>query len=444
MGHTLAFFGALYPYLGGKRRLCPLIFREIDRVIPRRLWSGMTFLDGFSGGGAVSLYARASGFKVIAVDIAERARVIGDALTSNSRVRLIREDIVRLLAPRTGPAGRIESNHAPATFTVEQARFLDSAMEAAERASDPAKAGLYRLLAVRVAMLAHPLSQVRPGTIERVTSGGWESVSEKCVKQYVDGPRLLRPERLWALAQRINAGVFEGQGRFITGDIFGILPTVQADVVYFDPPYAGTRSYEAEYKTLDAVLGDTARPVSAFSSKDGAAMIDELLRRASHMPVWVLSFGNAAVDLHELERKMKALGRETRATAVRYAHKVSIASEEKKAANREFVVVGWDPEAVLLRQASTRGLGLTQRDGNLVVPVHVDPDSGGTEGPPALALTGDRIEEGEPTEPEQAIPRGRRLVTPRESSVDHPHAVLGEAGVDGDGEGVAGHDRSVA
>ena len=28
-------WSALPPYLGGKRRLCPLIFREIDRVIPK-------------------------------------------------------------------------------------------------------------------------------------------------------------------------------------------------------------------------------------------------------------------------------------------------------------------------------------------------------------------------------------------------------------------------
>jgi hypothetical protein len=82
----LAIWAALPPYLGGKRRLCPLIFREIDRVLPRRLWAGRTFLDGFLGGGSVSLYAKAQGFRVVAADIAERA-MIGRAM-SNSRVKL--------------------------------------------------------------------------------------------------------------------------------------------------------------------------------------------------------------------------------------------------------------------------------------------------------------------------------------------------------------------
>lgn len=68
----LALWAALPPYLGGKRRLCPLIFREVDRLVPRCHWAGLTFLDGFLGGGSVSLYAKAQGFRVVATDIAER------------------------------------------------------------------------------------------------------------------------------------------------------------------------------------------------------------------------------------------------------------------------------------------------------------------------------------------------------------------------------------
>ena len=70
---------ALFPYLGGKRRLSPTIFREIDRVLPREHWAGRTFLDGFLGGGSVSLYAKAQGFSVISTDIAARSIVIGRA-----------------------------------------------------------------------------------------------------------------------------------------------------------------------------------------------------------------------------------------------------------------------------------------------------------------------------------------------------------------------------
>src|SRR5437867_9953063 len=106
----LTIWAALPPYLGGKRRLCPLIFREIDRLVPRRFWAGLTFLDGFLGGGSVSLYAKAQGFRVVATDIAERSITIGRALIENSRVRLAREDALRLAADDNRPAGRIEQS----------------------------------------------------------------------------------------------------------------------------------------------------------------------------------------------------------------------------------------------------------------------------------------------------------------------------------------------
>src|SRR2546427_12257831 len=87
----LKMWSSLFPYLGGKRRLCPLIFREIDRVVPRRLWPGLTFLDAFLGGGSVSLGAKAQGFKVVATDIAERSIVGGQALIETTRDLLSRE-----------------------------------------------------------------------------------------------------------------------------------------------------------------------------------------------------------------------------------------------------------------------------------------------------------------------------------------------------------------
>src|SRR6266446_2383166 len=118
----LKMWSALYPYLGGKRRLCPLIFREVDRVVPRRLWSRLSFLDAFLGGGSVSLGAKAQGFKVIATDIAERSIIVGHAVIDNSRVKLNREDVLRLLAPRSDPPGRIESQLVPSVFTANVGR----------------------------------------------------------------------------------------------------------------------------------------------------------------------------------------------------------------------------------------------------------------------------------------------------------------------------------
>lgn len=349
----LSMWSALPPYLGGKRRLCPLIFREIDQLIPRRRWPELTLLDAFLGGASVSLYGKAQGFRVIATDIAERAIVIGKALIENSRVRLLREDVLRLLVDDGAPAGRIESTMAPSVFTKRQARFIDTALRMASETADPCKVALIRLLALRVALLCHAYSQVRKGTIHRVTTGEFENITESAVYHYVDALRLVTPAKLWALAQQINAGVFEGTSRVIKVSVLDVLPDLNADVAYFDPPYPGVMSYEREYKVVDEILEGISRPTSPFTAKTGAAMLDGLFERAAHIPIWLLSLGNAVVHADELEAKMLRHGRKTKAITMKYQHLPAVATKEKKASNREILVIGVDAASKLVNRGGT-------------------------------------------------------------------------------------------
>ncbi|MBU2689734.1 MAG: hypothetical protein KJ970_02325, partial [Candidatus Eisenbacteria bacterium] len=142
---------------------------------------------------------------------------------------------------------------------------------------------------------------------------------------------------------------FQGEAQVLKADIVKLLPTIEADIAYFDPPYPGVTSYEKEYKIIDEILEGTSLPVSPFSAKDGASMIDGLFKQAKNIPVWVLSLGNAEVTLGELEQKMRGYGREVKATEIRYQHKPSQSSAEKRQQNREFILVGWDPESALLQ-----------------------------------------------------------------------------------------------
>jgi len=430
----LAFFGALFPYLGGKRRLCPLIFREVDRLLPRRHWTGRTFLDGFLGGGSVSLYAKAMGFRVVATDIAERAITVGRALIENSRVQLTHEDVIRLLTPNGEPAMRVEQTMVPSVFTANVARLIDRAVAQARITPDPAKAALLKMLAIRVALLEHPMSQVRKGTIHRMASGEFESITESCVHHYVEGLRLTRPERLWGLAQQINAGVFQGEAQVLKESVFDVLPRVQADVAYFDPPYPGVMSYEKEYRVIDEILEGASRPTSPFTARDGAAMIDGLLEQAQHIPIWILSLGNEVVTIGELEEKMKRLGRETRALEIRHQHLPAVATEEKKESNREFLVVGWDPTAEILASmrkhvSDVADIELADRAGE----VHAYPDGHGAEHPAPGSLLDDRLKERDPAIPVELVPRLRRH-REAEPRIDIPDPGGDEVTFDHDGE----------
>ena len=426
----LGIFSALPPYLGGKRRLCPLIFREIDRVIPRRRWRELKFLDAFLGGGSVSLYAKAQGFQVIATDIAERAIVIGRGLIANSRVRLTLEDILRVLASRTDTPGRVEATLSPSTFTKTQARFIDSALRVAGETPDPAKANLIRLLALRFVLLSHAYGQVRKGTIHRVSTGEFESITESAVYHYVDALRLHTPGKLLDLAQQINVGVFEGRASVLKRSVLEALPDIEADVAYFDPPYPGVMSYEKEYKVIDEILEGHSRPTSPFTAKDGANMIDGLLERAIHIPIWVLSLGNAVVGVEELEAKMAKHGRRVKSIALAYQHLPAVATEQKKRENKEFIVVGVEEDAPLMK-------GLRQAVGEKLSAgiVEANGDLRGPENLAARALLHDSAQQGEPDVADKIgsfLATG--LVEEGDLRVDDPDPGLVKGALDGDGE----------
>ncbi len=75
---------ALPPYFGGKRRLLGRIFKQMPK--PEE---APVLVDAFLGGGSVSLFGKARGYRVIANDIAYRSSIVGKALIENDHVTLM-------------------------------------------------------------------------------------------------------------------------------------------------------------------------------------------------------------------------------------------------------------------------------------------------------------------------------------------------------------------
>jgi 16S rRNA G966 N2-methylase RsmD len=437
----LGIWDALPPFNGGKRRLAGLIFGAIDRVVPRAAWPSLTIVDGFLGGGSIALYAKAQGFRrVVGIDIARRSVVVGEALIANSRVRLTQDDVTRVLAPTDGGPGSVERALVPDAFTQSQARVIDNALALASEAGEPAKAALLRLLAIRIALAAHPFSYARRGTMGKMTSGEYESITPSALPQYVRGLRLASFAQVWDLAERINHGVFQGRGEVLQGDTLELLPEIKADILYADPPYAATRSYEAAYKVIDQILGDETRRTSPFTAQSGAGMIDTLLDRAKHIPLVVLSFGNETVSLVDLEQSMARHGRATRGIEIPYARLAALSKGEKSGRDRELLVLGWDP--ALLRGVAARDH--VDRRLELIMPGQPDFHLRGSEATALLPLVGDRLQEGHEPLAEILSPEARRTLGPHKTGIDDPEAVLVECPVDRDDEREVRHDPTVA
>ena len=324
------FTRALPAYLGGKRRLAPLIFAELSACLPKESWAGSSFLDPMCGGGAVALWAKALGFTVTAGDAAERGAVVARSLVENSRVRLHRDDLVAALAEPVSRKGRRLQAPSP-LFTQLQRDVLDRLLASADGSDDPRRS-LLRLLVLKLALRVFPMSLPSATDAEAAARGDFERISSKRLSHYFRSRSRFGLAGLWKIAVEINAGVFGGTGVAYRGDAVTAIQSTTAEVLYLDPPYPGTTGYASTYAGVDALLGDHARAV------DVPALTD-LLDAAGEIPFVVLSYGGPHADLDTVVGLVSQFRTVDRALAIPYPRLRAIAKEVTNAESREILVV---------------------------------------------------------------------------------------------------------
>ena len=271
---------ALPAYLGGKRRLAPVIFALLATRVSQSSWPQLTFVDPFLGGGSIGLLAKAYGFEVQCNDVAYRSALVGHALIANSSVTLSDADAALLFRePEETYPRMAEERFSPSVFSLEHARFLDRGLYWARSGAFPdAKRHLVELLLVRWALRCQPMSQLRGTDARAAAEGDFDRVSPRRVGHYVASLRLLQPRAVVAMARQINGAVFPGRGFTSQMDAVDFLGCTHGDVVYLDPPYPGTTTYEKEYRALDIL-----RRVMSFRPA-GSAATQRRYRRSSRRP----------------------------------------------------------------------------------------------------------------------------------------------------------------
>ena len=301
-------------------------------------------VDAFLGGGSISLFAKARGYRVICNDCALRSHIVGRALIENDRVTLVKDDVTRLFARAEEQPHFIEENFAPDVVTTKHARFLDLAFFNAREAPG-IKKWLLLLLLVKYILRMRPMGNFGAKTIiHQAEAGAWEEMNPNYVKDLLSRNICGHPKTVAeVLRQQVNRGVFSnGQvNEAHQGDVFEFLENVEADVIYLDPPYGGTSSYETSLKALDSMLEERLlTPEKSVFSKAGALEWLERLVEASRLfPTWVLSYGNAEASLEDVVKLVEKFKRVRVAEAFRYTHLTGLSSQEHRDRNRELLIV---------------------------------------------------------------------------------------------------------
>lgn len=331
---------ALPALLGGKRALVPPIFGLLATRIERVRWPELAFVDPFVGGGSVSLAAKRFGFRVTCNDLALRSAAIGRALIANGSTTLSEADVAVLLREPAGPFAHVAAErYYPSAFPLAHARLIDRALHNLASFPEPVRS-LATVLLVKWMLRIQPMSMLSGTDAKAAFGGDLDRVSPRRLGHYLRAERLLGATAWRALAAEVNAGVFPGRGAAHQADCLNFLSHVRGDVVYLDPPYPGTTSYEREYVVLDDLLEGTVRETSRYSRSP--ASLPELFAACAHIPVWLVSLNNAALRLDELTAMVRRHRPVIRSLEVPYRHLASIASEVKNAANREFIILASD------------------------------------------------------------------------------------------------------
>lgn len=258
----------LIAYIGNKRRLLPFLGDVVDELASRSPLR--TFVDGFSGSGAVARIARSRGLAVTANDWEPYAFVVTAAFLESSR-----DELEGLFAPNGGlraalaQLNRVGREGAPAEpyvsryyapentasadyrverlfYTAENARFLDAVREQIEQwypdswSADTPDARAKRLL---LALLVYEAST------HANTSGVFKAYHKGFGGHGRDAlARILAPMELTYPLMP------EGPpGRVEMLPVMELARTTAADLWYLDPPYA-THQYGSNYFMLNTLV----------------------------------------------------------------------------------------------------------------------------------------------------------------------------------------------
>lgn len=209
-------------YMGSKYKLLPFLWDSIKEL------EFKSVLDAFSGSGCVSYMLKQKGIEVYSNDFMAFSANITKAIVENSKTKITQKDIEQLLMTNKGAQDFISTTFKGLYFNDEDNLFLDNLIANINRLKNDYKKSLAYAAITRACM------KKRPRGIFTYTG-----------ERYDDGRRDLQlslQEHFLENIDNFNEAVFDnGYTNYsFNKDIFEL--DIDADLVYFDPPYLTAKS----------------------------------------------------------------------------------------------------------------------------------------------------------------------------------------------------------
>ncbi len=321
-------------YIGSKQKL-------IDWIWANTPDGARTAVDAFSGSSVVGYMYKSKGLAVQAIDRLAYCHHIARAIVENDKVTLSDEEIEGLLTDSGGVRDFVRKHFGGVYFEPGVHKLIDIVRSNADKLSGYKK---------DIALFALGKTCI-------TAKGGFGHFgTTKKQDNRADSPAEFK-ERFSKNCQRINALVFEGEKscKAHHGDTRKLLGKLEADVAYFDPPYAthfSQTNYERAYHFIEGLMtwweGKEIQKDSVTRSYEiptevtkanSKGFFEEFLGAARHIGHWIISYRDQAYPSEsEIKRIIAQNGKSSRMKSKTHQYHISAGHGENSLAMEHLFV----------------------------------------------------------------------------------------------------------
>lgn len=320
-------------YIGNKEK----IVDWIASLIPA---DATSFFDAFCGGCSVSYKAKTLGLQVYANDALTINYQMARALIEN-RNQIIDEDDLNMIFSGEPVEGFMYRNYANRFYFPDECRDLDLIRQNIERLGNSYKKSLAFALMRRAMVRKMPYSRftINWDKIVELRNEDLSYAKYGRRRAYHNQPfRFHFEDNL----DEYNEAVFDNgrDNKAYNLDVFDALKVVDADVIYLDPPYAGTMNdYFGFYGALDSyVNGQIRMPFenNFMDKRNIQSLFSDLFSKLSKYRYWMLSYNSrSAPSREDMLSLLKQYADDITVFATPYAYRVT--GKEKKNNDIEYL-----------------------------------------------------------------------------------------------------------
>ena len=322
-------------YIGNKIKIVDWICDNIPDDVH-------SVFDAFSGGASVAYAAKLRGYEVYCNDILTINRYIAQALVENAGETLTPAEAASVFAGRP-EEGFMSRHYARVFYYPEECRQLDQYRNNILNLPTPHKIALAFTLMRRAMIRKMPYSRftVPWDKIEQLRDE--EYSYERYGRRRAYHNQSFEYHFLRSL-QAYNDAVFDNGTacQAFCGDVYDVIDRVDADLIYLDPPYAGTMNdYFKFYGVIDEYI--EGRRLAPFENnftnkKTISEQFRRLFAKLGKYRYWMLSYNNSSYPGKE-EMLDLLRGYSDDITVLERNHAYQITGSANKRKNTEFLFI---------------------------------------------------------------------------------------------------------